>query len=84
MSIASFHLDYKVVTQVYSCFCCDWFLWPISVAEMVCQQVGFEILFLDSKWFPIYIAENDTTAFIDFWKYYRIYWLHQSHSTLTH
>ena len=67
-SKASFHLDYKVVTQVVvsveagSCS-------PSSVAEKVCQQVGFEIVLLESKCFPI--LENDTTASIDFWKYNR-------------
>ena len=39
------------------------------MAEKVCQQVGFDILLLDSKCFPT--LENDTTAFIDFWNYYR-------------
>ena len=58
------HLDYKIVTQVVPIeagFCS-----PSSVAERVHQQVGFEIVLLDSKCFPI--LENDTTASVDFWK----------------
>ena len=59
------HLDYKVITQVVVSLevgHCS----PSLVAELVRQQVGFEVVLLDSKCFPI--LESETTAATDFWK----------------
>ena len=59
------HLEYKVVTQVIvtleigNCT-------PSVVADLVRQQVGFPVILLDSKCFPI--LENETTSAIEFWK----------------
>ena len=39
---------------------------PSLVAELVRQQVGFEVVLLDSKCFPI--LESETIAATDFWK----------------
>ena len=58
-------LDYKIVTQVVVTLeagHCS----PLNVAELVRQQVGFEVILLDSKCFPV--LESDTTMGIDFWK----------------
>ena len=57
------HLDYKVITQVVVSLevgHCS----PSLVAELVRQQVGFEVVLLDSKCFPI--LESETTAATDF------------------
>ena len=59
----STQLDYKVVTQVVVTLeagHCS----PVNVAELVCQQVGFEVILLDSKCFPV--LESETTSGIDF------------------
>ena len=51
-SKASAHLEYKVVTQVVITVevgRCS----PANVAELIKQQVGFQVLLLDSKCFPI-------------------------------
>ena len=64
-SKASSHLDYKVVTQVIISLeigHCS----PSVVAESVRQQVGFEVVLLDSKCFPI--LETDSTTTTEFWK----------------
>ena len=39
---------------------------PVNVAESVRQQVGFEVILLDSKCFPV--LESETATGIDFWK----------------
>lgn len=64
-SKASSHLDYKVVTQVVvnlEVGHCS----PSAVAELVQQQVGFEVVLLDSKCFPVVDCESTTAA--EFWK----------------
>ena len=61
----SAHLDYKIVTQVVITLevgHCS----PITAAELVKQQVGFEVVLLDSKCFPV--LESDTTLGTDYWK----------------
>ena len=64
-SKASAHLEYNVVTQVVVTLevgRCS----PVNVAELVNQQVGFQVVLLDSKCFPI--LESDTTTGTDYWK----------------
>ena len=39
---------------------------PRNVAELVRHQVGFEVVLLDSKCFPV--LDSETMAGIDFWK----------------
>ena len=58
-------LDYKIVTQVVVTLeagHCS----PVNVAELVSQQVGFEVVLLDSKCLPV--IESDTTTGADYWK----------------
>ena len=64
-SRASFNLDYKVITQVVVSLemgHCS----AAMIAELVRQQVGFEVILLDSKCFPL--LESDATKSHDFWK----------------
>ena len=64
-SKASGHLEYNVVTQVVVTLevgRCS----PANVAELVKQQVGFQVVLLDSKCFQI--LESDTTTETDYWK----------------
>ena len=64
-SKATFHLDYKIVTQVVVTLevgNCS----PDIVADLIKQQVGFQVVLLDSKCFPI--LESDTTTGTDYWK----------------
>ena len=37
-----------------------------AVADLVRKQVGFEVVLLDSKLFPIF--ENEASSSFDFWK----------------
>ena len=59
------HVDYKVVTQVYvkldenTCTL-------KAVAEMVKEQLSFEVVLLDSKCFPL--LDNESTQGMEFWK----------------
>lgn len=58
-------LEYQVITQLVVSIDsnrCS----PSAVSEQVHQQIGFDVILLDSKCFPI--MENDSTCAIDFWK----------------
>ena len=64
-SKASLRMDYSIVTQVVISLVpsqCN----VQTVAELVTQQVGFEVVLLDSKCFPLFA--NEATSGIDFWK----------------
>ena len=64
-SKASTHLEYKVITQIIVSLEVERCSGSI-VAELVHQQVGFEVIRLDSKCFPI--LECESTTAIEFWK----------------
>lgn len=58
-------LDYSVVTQLVitlSTNNCS----VAVVSDLTQQQVGFDVILLDSKCFPI--MDTDTTSSVDFWK----------------
>ena len=64
-SKASLKMDYSIVTQVVVS------LVPSQcnvqvVGDLVAQQVGFEVVLLDSKCFPL--LANESTSGVDFWK----------------
>lgn len=59
------HVDYKVVTQVFVKL--DETKCTIkAVAEMVKEQLSFDVVLLDSKCFPL--LDNDSTKGVEFWK----------------
>ena len=58
-------LEYNIVTQVFLCLTPE--LCNInSVSDLVTRQVGFPVILLDSKCYPL--SDNSGTTGIDFWK----------------
>ena len=58
-------LDYKVITRVVITFEAGLYS-PSKVSELIQLQVGFQVILLDSKCFPL--VESDTKTAIEFWK----------------
>ena len=58
-------LEYQVITQLVVTIDSD-NCSLTTVSNLVQQQIGFEVILLDSKCFPV--MESDTTNSIEFWK----------------
>ena len=61
----SSRLEYSIITQVYLCLTADQCN-VTSVSDVVAEQVGFPVVLLDSKCYPL--SSNAGTCGVDFWK----------------
>ena len=58
-------LEYTIVTQIYLCLTAEQCN-VTSVCDLVAEQVGFPVILLDSKCYPL--SANAGTCGVDFWK----------------